>query len=74
MSKRPLVRRVKWLNSTVLGIGLASLFPDVGHEWPRLLSWILAGHLARVGNAVRDCDVINRSGDYRKHKLGYAAK
>jgi MFS family permease len=25
-------RRVKWLNSTILGIGFASLFSDVGHE------------------------------------------
>lgn len=28
----PSTGRVKWLNRTVLGIGLASLFSDVGHE------------------------------------------
>src|SRR5215475_11729133 len=32
MSKTSTDRRVRWLNSTVLGIGLASLFSDVGHE------------------------------------------
>ena len=32
MSRRVTDRRVGWLNQTVLGIGLASLFSDVGHE------------------------------------------
>ncbi len=40
--------RVRWLNSTVLGIGLASLFSDVGHEMatvamPALLATLGAG-------------------------------
>jgi MFS family permease len=41
-------RRQRWLNSTVLGIGLASLFSDVGHEMattalPALLATLGAG-------------------------------
>jgi MFS family permease len=32
MAERAFVGKRRWLNSTVLGIGLASLFSDVGHE------------------------------------------
>src|SRR6266540_1969960 len=46
MSKRPPDRRVKWLNSTVLGIGIASLFSDVGHE---MATTAMPALLASVG-------------------------
>ncbi len=46
MSKRPANRRVRWLNSTVLGIGLASLFSDVGHE---MATTAMPALLASVG-------------------------
>jgi MFS family permease len=46
MSKRPTDRRVRWLNSTVFGIGLASLFSDVGHE---MATTAMPALLASVG-------------------------
>ncbi|HEY7182862.1 MAG TPA: MFS transporter [Blastocatellia bacterium] len=51
MSKTSTDRRVRWLNSTVFGIGLASLFSDVGHEMattamPALLASIGASSAA----------------------------
>src|SRR6266511_6102699 len=46
MSKRPANRRVRWLNSTVLGIGLASLFSDLGHE---MATTAMPALLASVG-------------------------
>ena len=39
-------RRFKWINSTVLGIGLASLFSDVGHE---MATTAMPALLASVG-------------------------
>lgn len=39
-------RKMKWLNSTVLAIGLASLFSDVGHEMATTAMPIL---LASIG-------------------------
>jgi hypothetical protein len=46
MSKRPSGRRVKWLNPTILGIGLASLFSDVGVE---MATTAMPALLASVG-------------------------
>lgn len=46
MSKGLTDRRVRWLNSTVLGIGLASLFSDVGHE---MATTAMPALLASVG-------------------------
>jgi MFS family permease len=48
MDDKPAQPRVRWLNATVLAIGLASLFSDVGHEMatvamPALLASIGAG-------------------------------
>ena len=39
-------KRTKWLNSTVLGIGLASLFSDIGHE---TATSILPAFLTSIG-------------------------
>jgi len=38
-------RRPRWLNSTVLGIGLASLFADWSHE---IATTVMPGFLATV--------------------------
>jgi MFS family permease len=51
MNDQPAPRPVRWLNATVLGIGLASLCSDVGHEMattamPALLATIAAGPAA----------------------------
>src|SRR5262249_37196067 len=46
MYKRPADRRVRWLNSTILGIGFASLFSDVGHE---MATTAMPALLASVG-------------------------
>jgi len=46
MSKGLTDRRVRWLNPTVLGIGLASLFSDVGHE---MATTAMPALLASVG-------------------------
>jgi MFS family permease len=51
MDERPAPSRVRWLNSTVLGIALASLCSDVGHElattaMPALLLLVGAGPAA----------------------------
>jgi len=46
MSKRSTGRRAIWLNRTVLGIGLASLFSDVGHE---MATTAMPALLASVG-------------------------
>src|SRR5262245_59221083 len=46
MSKGLTDRRVRWLNPAVLGIGLASLFSDVGHE---MATTAMRALLASVG-------------------------
>src|SRR5215813_1655568 len=46
MSKTSTDRRVRWLNSTVFGIGLASLFSDVVHE---MATTALPALLASIG-------------------------
>src|SRR5438477_8908026 len=48
MNDKPQQRPARWLNATVLGIGLASLCSDVGHEMattamPALLALVGAG-------------------------------
>lgn len=46
MSKKAEQQRVKWLNSTIIGIGAASLFSDIGHE---MATTALPALLASVG-------------------------
>jgi hypothetical protein len=41
-------RRPRWLNGTVLGIGLASLFADWSHE---IATTVMPAFLARMGVA-----------------------
>ncbi|MBO0721980.1 MAG: MFS transporter [Blastocatellia bacterium] len=46
MSKKAKQQGVKWLNSTIIGIGVASLFSDIGHE---MATTALPALLASVG-------------------------
>ena len=46
IDKAPSKQKVRWLNRTVLGIGLASLFSDIGHE---MATTAMPALLASVG-------------------------
>jgi MFS family permease len=48
MSQRPKLQASAWINRTVIGIGLASLFSDLGHE---TVTSVLPAYLAGMGAA-----------------------
>lgn len=56
----PLPKRTRWLNRTVLGIGLASLFSDLSHE---TVTSLLPALLASVGVAAAALGVIEGVAD-----------
>ena len=58
--ERPSIPRVQWLNGTVLGIGLASLFSDWSHE---IATTILPAFLATMGAAAAWLGVIEGVAD-----------
>ena len=68
-NKRP---RLRWLNRTVLGIGLASLFSDLSHE---VASTLLPAFLATMGVAAAWLGIIEGVSDglssFAKMASGY---
>jgi MFS family permease len=59
-SRLPAVRNRRWLSSTVLGIGLASLFSDVGHE---MATTAMPALLATLGASSAVLGLIEGSAD-----------
>ncbi|HTY86146.1 MAG TPA: MFS transporter [Candidatus Acidoferrum sp.] len=60
MADHPQTSRVRWLNGTVLGIGLASLFSDWSHE---IATTVLPAFLATMGAAAAWLGVIEGTAD-----------
>ncbi len=72
MSEQPIEKRGRWLNRTVLGIGLASLFSDLSHE---VATTLLPAFLATMGVAAAWLGIIEGVSDglasFAKMASGY---
>jgi MFS family permease len=56
----PAPRHVRWLNATVLGIGLASLLSDMGHE---MATAVMPAFVASIGGGVATLGLIEGLAD-----------